>query len=735
MAPTTSSALSLAAFACVLAAFPLGAQERPDHAALNRFEDSLAAESSPQAVGAMLERQREGAQASALSLTRLGLAQLRAAELGTGRTLFEDALITFDKAIDRAPAEWAYPWYGLGLAKAGLSARGAIAKAGARQLSGMSYEEGAMDALSRALTIDPTFSQAASALGRLLTQRPERRWPNRALDPLRVSATEADRLAPEVFLVLGRAARQQADAGEALQLFARYQEAGGDRGVALLEQARTLRFAGEVQPALASYWMGVDVAGPAGRELYLSDLAWRDKGKAQRLRERRANAGFVFVYPTTRPRNGGASSMSPTEFAQTVRQYWVREDAARLRAEGRSLEAYLATYVTEETGKPPQFTPAGLELPEPVDAEPYSLSPYALNQRYGLYGLASELCYDLLSPCDDLGSAQAFGRYGLHGIPGPTFSGGYSYLGTGVDGTGGSIGTGAYYPSGAVVVATSLAFADLSGRDRGWIGSPSKARVWALRALDRMSTPQPFRRSLHATAQVLGVGHPAAGNGRALVIYAVPGKHLEWTPLDGGGGYYDLLVRVGALSGSTAAHTDTTIMLRRAEPLEQNEWLTGFVELPLGPGAHNVRIMLSQMGGGGDVLRGARVVLPRAASELALSDLVLGKEGSGLIWRIGDEVVELAGVDGYRVGEALPIYYEASGLIRGESYRTSIELRRGGRVRVSVSFDMTADDTWMQIQRTLRLQDVEPGVYEVVVSLQGGGAKREVIKSRQLKVE
>src|SRR5690606_21691851 len=105
-------------------------------------------------------------------------------------------------------------------------------------------------------------------------------------------------------------------------------------------------------------------------------------------------------------------------------------------------------------------------------------------------------------------------------------------------------------------------------------------------------------------------------------------------------------------------------------------WLSGLVELPAPAGAYDVRVAVEEAGGKAGstaLLRGVALGAPRGT--LALSDLVLGRTTGGLRWdNLGDPVM-LNALNAYMPGDEAPVYYEASGLVPGRSYQTTLSVR------------------------------------------------------------
>jgi tetratricopeptide (TPR) repeat protein len=246
---------------------------------------------------------------------------------------------------------------------------------------------------------------------------------------------------------------------------------------------------------------------------------------------------------------------------------------------------------------------------------------------------------------------------------------------------------------------------------------------------------------LEPIVQTFAVGRPDRGTGRLLVVYAARGDRLRPDPTRAPDGRltYTLLVRATAIDSATGAvrRLDTTRTVAVADTLRDGQHLTGVVELSLPAGRWSVRALVEQPGGAGSAFE-----LPAparlAARTLALSDLVLGREGSGLAWAGPDGPVPLNPLNAFPLGGAVELYYELYGLVPGREYRTTVEVRKASakdaRGGVRLAFSDAAVDESARVRRTIGLKQLKRGRYRLVVTVQESGGGPAVVRERMINV-
>jgi hypothetical protein len=169
---------------------------------------------------------------------------------------------------------------------------------------------------------------------------------------------------------------------------------------------------------------------------------------------------------------------------------------------------------------------------------------------------------------------------------------------------------------------------------------------------------------------------------------------------------------------------DTLRRFATAAPLAGEQYLTGLVELPVPSGRYVATVVLSQ-GELGSIARLGEVVIPAAAGALTVSDLVLGREGSGVRWQSGTTAVPLHPLNVYSKGGDAEVYYQLAGLTAGTRYTSRLELFGAEDdakkpARLSIAFETTAASDRAEVSRSLGLQNLAPGRYRVRLTVRGG---------------
>jgi hypothetical protein len=240
-----------------------------------------------------------------------------------------------------------------------------------------------------------------------------------------------------------------------------------------------------------------------------------------------------------------------------------------------------------------------------------------------------------------------------------------------------------------------------------------------------------------------------------LAVFAVEGDQLRSRPAadSSGRAEYPLAIRVIAFSGDGERHeldTVRTFLARRR--LEAGEYLMGHLELPLPPGDYTMRVLIEEQDHAGDgrrdgdgerpaveAERGALVGLdgvrvPARGAALELSDIVLGRTGSGLSWWSGRERVPLNPLNAVPRGGTVQLYYEVSGLTAGAEYRTRLAVYRRGddrrRALLTLTFAETASAEWQSIVRALDIGRLAQGSYDLEVRVQRADGRGDSVDRR-----
>lgn len=719
---------------CLLAALLLysvpsaHAQSPDDRAALSRYLTSDSA-AEPAAVLA------GGTDSRAIQSLRLGVGHLRLARTTEGRAHLDAAQAAFDEAIYRAPDNWPWPWYGLALADLALHDAGFVVKPSVHSPAGVYYRDAAIRALGRALAADSSFPPAAALLAERLAPADDPTLTAEVRKAIRLAVVSGSAAGPAPWLVFGRMQRSLGQDDSALTAFRAYLSAGGDTAVALLEQARSLRALSDSAAAPHTYLKGAEHAGtPAGRREYRKDVAW-----VASLHELAA-----------------LDSLPLSSVGNWLIAFWAKRDASALRAPLSRLGEHLRRWrFVFENFTVPNATPAGRGALRMALAEKSSYGgggdAAIIDQLYGDSRLNSgaigaefvddrALVYLRHGEADAVGLAPA--RPG--GIP-AAVSWQYSS------------------PSGKLLFHFSCeaycVLVPFPGQLDGLMALDVRyerlrlqyetgqlSRILLARLNDDiredliqgLSTdgfPAEFDRQLAPESQFYAVG---AGTGQLLAVFALPGQHLTGIPLDAGAMGYPVTLRLIATNANgDVVRLDTLRNFRSAASLGEGQFLFGLSQLTLPAGTWDVRLLVSQPDAkAGGAIGRLGVTIP-AQDALAISDLVLGRAGTGLQWNGPHGAVQLSPLDAYTQDSTVEIYYEVSGTRTATDYRTEVELKgvygdAEGELRLG--FDDRADGAIIVSRRTVSLENLDPGQYRITVTVTDQNSGRTATQTRLLNV-
>jgi tetratricopeptide (TPR) repeat protein len=256
--------------------------------------------------------------------------------------------------------------------------------------------------------------------------------------------------------------------------------------------------------------------------------------------------------------------------------------------------------------------------------------------------------------------------------------------------------------------------------------------------------PQHYKEDLDAVVQVYGVGFGQGETRRVLAVFAVPGQKI--TPRsrpDGGPGVlYPVTLRLIAMDRERGLirQLDTTRTFLSRDTLKGDRHLTGLVELTVPPGRYQVRTLVTVPGL--DAATGAgrdSVEIPPSPRDLVLSDLILGRQESGLSWSYGGIRVPLNPLNTYPRGADAELFYEVGGLLTGTSYSITMAVRKEGdkpdtKPAVEAGFEFTATEPYQQVTRGLGLANLTPGAYLLQVTVTEVGSDRRVVRMRALNI-
>jgi GWxTD domain-containing protein len=757
----TRLSLLLVFVACT--ATTLAAQSPADRAGLEALRDSLGGVKDSVALARLeaatiaVAKQRRD---DPLIHLRLGCIGYRLGELTGGKSHYDDAAGEFEWAAELRP-DWPYPWYGLGLAELALGESSMLAIENLRQMLGKDYLSKAARAFARATEVDPSFASAVVDLANTaLTQRIKPRL-DVALSAVRLAAASSAGRHAEVQLVRGRVEREAGEADSALAGFRAYLAVGGDSGVGLLELARTFYFARRAPDGWATYLAGARAATSApALTLYRSDLSWiadsAELGAFDALPEPGARARWLEAFWTRRDvveaRDAGE------RLAEHYRRWFYARRSFRLVSRHRHYditEVYRAKQVEFDDrgviylrhGEPDRRARFACTQLEDPNGEGCAANESWLYRRKGDGGRG-----DLIFHFAARGDVQD-----------------YKLIESLVDALGfrNAVRAGAVAdPQVSELYATREEFGPLYGRVGHSTSAPGSAiaqdRAQGRRSITVGTTSdsyaQRFDQSLDVVASEFVVGGDSGGQ-MLHVVFAVPGERLAGEPAggegEGGGGLlYPLHFRVIVSDSSdrVVARLDTLRVFGARQALRQPAYLTGRLALPVPPGRYRYRLLVTTPDGtAGDLVRQDSLdVRALGAGSFAVSDVVVGREGSGLVWvSAGTDTVRLNPLSRFPEGSAAELYYEVYGLTRGATYHTVVRLERegrrsvfgairglfgGGRAAVLLEFDAAAEALVTRVHRGVALQGVGKGTYRLTVVISDPTSGVSVTRTRRFQV-
>lgn len=684
---------------------------------------------------------------------RLGFIGYRLGEVSKTKSHYDDAAGEFEWAAE-LQNDWPYPWYGLGLAELALGESSSIAIENIRQMLGKDYLSKAARAFARAAEADPAFASAVVDLATTaLTQRIHPRL-EVALSAVRLAAAGPAGRHGDVQLVRGRVEREAGEADSAIAAFTTYLAVGGDSGVGMLELARSYYFAHKPNRGWVAYFAGARAAtSAAALTLYRLDLSW--------IADTAELAAFDGL-------------PDPDARQQWLERFWAKRDAAQARDVGERLAEHYRRwfyarhnfrlvsrhrhYDMTEVYRPAQteFDDRGviyLRHGEPdkraqficqSSAEPNG-EGCAANESWLYHRRDGDLIFHFAARDDvqDFKLVESLADVlGFHRAVRATSS---------ID------------PELAALYQTRDDFGPLYARVASVPHAPgpelAQDRRQGRRDIERGTTTDSYTREfqqvLDVAASEFVVGSDSAGRGGPMlhVVFAIPGERLPEEAVPGGGGVrYPLEFRllVSDSSGDVVASLDTVRVFGAQQALRGPAYLTGSLALAVPAGHYDYRLLVRSLGpaqGVGDLIINPVAVETLAPDRFSVSDVVVGREGSGLTWMSpAGDTVPLNPLARFPAGGTVSLYYEVYGLAPGATYHTVVRLEKeggrsllgrlfgGGRAPVLLEFDAPADGAVSRVQRGLALRDVSKGTYRLTVVITDPARGASVTRSQRFQV-
>ena len=671
----------------------------------------------------------------------LGYIAYRLGELTLARKHYDDAAGEFEWASGLRP-DWPFPWYGLGQAELAIGESGVIPLENIRQILGADELSKAARAFARAAQADPSFTRALVDLGATaLRQR---------IAPRLTVAQHALRLAggtpasgqPAVLLVRGRVERELDANDSALATFRAYLAAGGDGALGGLELARTFYAVGHPDSAVRSYFAAASrrPVSDSAREEFRRDVVWIATAADLRAFDALPN-----------------DSLGPW-----LRGFWGRRDVADARARGDRLVEQFRRYA-------------------------YARANFRLATRHRHYDITEIYRDSTQSDFDDRGviylrhgepdaRARYVGDDNVH--PNET----WAYRRPPPDGdlvfhfvSRGHVQDfklvasllDAYDFSTAVAMASpndfpaSVVEGLLNSRSTispiyeqlAHSGATGRAQLLArerrenLRSEERGTTTDSY--ALRYARDLRPVVTAFAVAGALHVVFAIPAGALSPFTVEAGGVAYPMRLRLVVFDGQQReiASQDTVRIFGAAGPLAAGSYLTGQMSLAVPAGSWRFHFVAEEMRtDAGALVPGEAVAVPAAGPAFAASDLVLGRVGSGLVWRRPEGDVPLNPLMRYPREGDLELYYEVYGLPERAAVATHVAVtprsrgsilsrlfgRRGGaRLEYTTQTDAPG---LTRVRQRLGLTGLAPGTYDLEVTLRDSVSGAQVVRRQRFEI-
>lgn len=248
-----------------------------------------------------------------------------------------------------------------------------------------------------------------------------------------------------------------------------------------------------------------------------------------------------------------------------------------------------------------------------------------------------------------------------------------------------------------------------------------------------------FEKPVSSMMQLATIGQPSAGTGEVLVAVGVKMDDLEESAgasNEEKAGYV-IRVELAAIDSVSGEAVTVDTVRRFLARREASGWMSFVTTMPLRPGLSEFRMSVSQ-GDERGVLHA--VTLDPALADFSASDIVLGTTSGPASWQHDGAAIPVNPYAAYRTDEVLSIYQELYGLTAGASYRTAVSLRsvkKGKKkkdAKVALNFEEMATGPTHAASRELALDNVKPGIYDLIIDVEEVSTGRSVHRERSIAV-
>lgn len=753
--PDTSALRGLlaAAMLCTAAGAELAAQAPEERARLDSLRARYGEVRDTAALAATERERMDAARADRddpFLHMELGYIALRLGDLTGVKKHFDDAASEFEWAAELRPA-WPYAWYQLGIAELNIGEVALIPLENIRQVLGIDHLSQAARAFTRAITADPGFTAALVDLATTTLQQRARGRVMVALQALRNAAATPAGAQPAVWLLRGRLERRVGEADSALAAFRRFLAVGGDAVVGKVEEARALVAVGHDDSAAAAY--SAALAAPmtdSGRAEVRRDLGWIAAAEELAVFDalpRDSLAGFVADFWSQRDVD---DARRPGErLTEQFRRYTHATANFQLVSRRR---AFNVAYAMRDTSQS-ELDDRGviyMRHGEPSDRVRYSPpgvgAELTESWRYRRQAPEQDLIFHFAAIGDvqDFRLLESLARVCVRGNTGPDRVDTASQAGS-VDPAcfGARAGFAEVYDRLQRMGPNSVSFQNLIASERDLV------RRSVRRGLGSDSYRFVFEGDLRPVLSTFVVAD-SARRPELHVVFAVPAARLHPEQL-GGATVYPLELRVVLFdtAGREVARLDTTRAFRTAAALTGGSFLTEQLVLPVPAGTWRAHLVIQERGSGfGTMVRDQQVDAYDMTRGFAASDVVVGRENSGLVWRRGGAAadVPLNPLARFPVDAAAILYYELYGLPAGASVDTRVAVRPeggrsvfrrifGGRSGGDLSYATVTETAGRAaVRQRLELVGLRPGRYLLELTLTDPASGRRLLRRDRFEI-
>jgi len=734
---TSLRTLAWTASLALLALTPgdLRAQTPEQRAELEAFRDSVAATVDSAGLLVLEKRMIDSAKvdrSNGMVHLRLGFLSIRLGDLG-GQAHYDDAASEFQWAIDLQPS-WPYAWYGMGLAEYGVGDSQVSFVTGLKTMLGKDALTRSAVAFAKSAEIDPSFVRGLVDLANTALRQRVNIKLGVALEALRRSSTTPAGNDPQVLLARGRVEREVGDGDSALVAFNGYLRSGNNRGLGLLEVARTLLLLGRFE-GVTPYFEGAMVDDSISVAGYRSDLA--TIGSDSILGEFDAQQG--------------------ARRAEYLRRFWRQRDLAEMRTDGERLrEHYRRLFYARKNFQltannrhydiveryrsgSRDFDDRGviyIRHGEPSSRASYAAPGLEPNESWRYSRTDGDLIFHFIAREDVQDFKLVESLFDVLGFSSAV------RLQDQTNGAGDNAMAEQLMLSREQL---SPIYRRLQAAGRGSTGRYQNQERRAGRESIAVGTTSDsyelrFPNELKATSEVLAVGRDSAGH-QVQVAYAISGSSLE--PVTVTRGFlYSVRLRFVAMDdkGKVVTSLDTTRHFVAPERVPPNEHLVGRVATTVPSGSLRYRLALQQGDDAGITLPLDSVrVGPISSAALSLSDLVLGSRTANLSWRrTANDTVLFNPLRTYKRGEEMELYYEIEGL-RPAPYTVELAVRKrgsgggiikkifgGGSAAIKLKFEQQATTPTVSTHRSLKLDRLKPGRYVLELLVVDADGRKDI---------